>query len=424
MSVVGSAEPINMPEGNFGLGRQMVRVPYRVIVNSQNDGPLTVASAPGLPVIYSTYAWGSESNDELVLTRFESKRQGSSKTLTWIVEAIYETPETKEGRSNRDAGAGTGRRTAGEFTNPLLEIPTVKWHSSGREALLTRIYDNTTGIVKPCTASNGEVFDPPPKFIETFATLEIQRNESIAANQPGIAALYTNAINSDVFWGLPAGYWRFKEIVPERQDRQIPVAPYKFPFLRVSYVAEYNPAGWDIQLLDYGSYYWERPVNSPGGAAGAIPARRIKIKTADGHDTSAPLNGYGMPLPDRVPWTPVTGAGPGAVTIAATSPIQKFNVGDLIQFTAIPTTGSPPSSVVAPAPLSFNTVYYVISNTVTAGAQAIDVSTTPGGARIALTTTGTGWQYAYSPGVFFTIRPYNRLPFAALGLPQSFAAVQ
>ena len=416
---------MDRPSGSFELGKYVVRVPYRVVVDSVNDGPQTVASAAGLPILYSTYSYGSESNSEMLARRYEPEPIGSSKTLLWRVNVVYETPSQKEGRGGpggRDAGGGTGRVTPGEFLNPLLELPSVKFHSSGREALITRIYDNITGTFKPCTASNGEVFDPPPKFIETYGTLEISRNEPISSPQPGTALGYGNAVNSDYFWGIAPGYWRAKEIVPERQDRQLPSSPFKFAFLRVAYAFEYNPQGWDIPLLDYGSYYWARPENSSAAVPGNLPAVRRDIMTREGTKTSAPLNGNGMPLPDRVPYTPT--AASDVINIAATTPPQRFSVGDIVQFSAIPLTGSPPSSVVAPAPLSFNRVYYVVENIVTAGAQALKVSATFGGAAITLTDTGTGWQYIYSPGVFFTIRPYNRLPYAALNLPQSFALVQ
>lgn len=415
------------PEATFELGKYSIRVPYRVTTDSVNDGPLTVCQASGLPSFYAPYVWGNDSNEDAVLVRYEPKPLGTAPTKVWIVECVYETPTQKESKgsdnANRKTGGGTGRTTPGEFTNPLLEMPSVKWHSSGREALLTRIYDTITGTLKPCTASNGEVFDPPPKYIESLATLEITRNEPIGANQPSIAATYTNAVNSDTFWGVAAGYWKIKEIVPERQDRQVPNSPFKFPFLRVSYSFEYNPQGWDIQLLDYGSYYWERNFADPGGVGNPVlRATRTRIVTTDGHPTSAPLNGVGRPLPDRQPCTITDGS--DTIDIPAATPLYPFAVGDTVIFSAIQKPAE--NGIVAAAPLVFGVPYYVVSNTVTGSAQALKVSLTSGGAAITISNPSNqkGWQYIYSPGVFFPIRPYTRLPFSSLALPQSFAMVQ
>jgi hypothetical protein len=176
-------------------------------------------------------------------------------------------------------------------------------------------------------------------------------------------------------------------------------------------------------LLDYGSYFWKRPANAPSGAVGNIPATRVNIRTSQGHETSAPLNGNGMPLPDRVPYTPSVAANAN-IAVPATSPLYQFNVGDIVQITALPVAGAAINSIVAPGGLSFNQAYYIKANTVVAGAQTITLSTTPGGADIAITSVGTGWHYIYSPGVFFQIQPYNRLPFGVLGLPQNFLLVQ
>lgn len=422
---------MDRPEGSYHTGKYTVRVPYKVVVSSIQDGPQIVASAPGLPLIFSQYSFGNERNPYMFLMGFDPKPLGSPPTLTWRVDAVYETLPLKEGREGtrgNASGGGTGRQTPGEFTNPLLELPIVKFHSSGREALLTQVYDTTTGVTKPATASNGEVFDPPPKYLEPYATLEITRNEAIGARQPGIAIQYANTVNSDQFWGATAGYWRCKEIIPERQERQIPGGSFRFPFLRVSYSFEYNPNTWDIQLLDYGSYYWQRArVDQGADGQPNNAAERIQIKTKDGQPTSAPLNGNGYPLPDRAPCR--FSGGSSTITLPTTTPIQQFHVGDTVLFSATPIVGGAANAVTAPTGLAFGTAYYVVSTTpanptATQATTAITVSATRTGAAIVPSDAGSGNFYVYSPGIFFTVRPYTRLAFRALGLPQSFAQVQ
>jgi hypothetical protein len=430
MAVSGSAQLMGPPEGSFELGKYTVRVPYRVLVTDRNDGPLIVLGASGLPALYSEYSFGNESNADMLLRRYEPKHISTPGALAWRVDCVYETPQQKEeksgaGTSSRNSGGGTGRERAGQFENPLLEWPIVKTHSAGREALITRIYDNITNSFKPCTASNGEVFDPPPKYLQTFFTLEITRNEPITAAHLSIEATYTNAVNSDVFWGIAAGYWRIKEITCERQDRQLPNTPFKFAFLRVTYTIEFNPETWDLFLLDHGTYYWKRPANDNNGlptAGGNQPAEKKTIQTADGHPTSAPLNGRGQPLPDRRPYTPRQTTDP-SFSIAKMTPTYAFTDGDLVMFSGLPRQDE--TTVTAPSGISYNTAYYV-RDVVTAadGSQTFNVATTASGTRISLADTGTGHQYIYVPGVFFTIRPYSRVAFSGLGLPQSFALVQ
>ncbi len=346
MSVVGTATLTGEVEGDFETGKYEIRVYYRVIVNSRLDDPIVVCSASGLPELYSLYS-GNGTQDEMRLRKYSAVRTGDKATMVWKVTAYYSTPEIKEGKGGGNhAGGGTGRETGGEFENPLLELPVVKMTSTGREKPLTRIYDNISGSFKPCTASNGEVFDPPPRTLETMVTLSITRNEPITANHPYIAIIYTDAVNSDPFFGMFPGIWKIKEIVVERQERQIKGGA-KFPFLRVTYSFEANKEGWDERLLDYGTVYY--PDTAFPSTAPALPT---DITTARGQKTSAPLNGRGQPLMDRKQFTVV--AATDVFTVGASRPGSGTLVdGDLVQ---VANTGG-----ALPAPLREGSTYRVIS---------------------------------------------------------------
>ncbi len=485
MAVVGSAQLTGEVEGDFEAGKYNVTVYYRVVVDSRLDDPLIVCSASGLPSLFSVYE-GNGSNEEMRLRKYSASRIGDKATLVWKVGAHYSTPEVKDGgQSGKGAGGGTGRETAGEFENPLLELPTVKMTSTGREKPLTAIRDNLTGVTKPCTASNGEVFDPPPRTLETVLQIQITRNEPISANHPAIALLYTDAVNSDRWFNCNAGTCKIKEILVERQERQIQGGS-KVPFLRVTYTIECHPDGWDDRILDYGTYIWKQPA-SPANS----PMRREKIKTVEGSETSAPLNGRGQVLFDRKPFTVV--AATDVCTILADASGNTLSNGDMVQVSNI--------GGALPAPLREGVPYYVIGSTgltfklsvcsrdvritnvqISAttfvqidtsaphglsvaqvvsisgvqtvfgsfdsgginGAYAVTFVLSPtsfvitatldeddlyiGGGSIGIavdiTTAGTGTSFIWSPGVFFTIRKFRSLPFAFLNLPQSFSDVQ
>ncbi len=488
MAVVGSAQLMARDiEATFEAGKFSVRVPYRIITNDRNDGPLTVCSASGLPAFGDLYAFGNESDDEMRLRSYQPQRIGDAATLVWVVWCQYSTPEQKDygrgGEHTGGLGGGTGRESAAEFTNPLLETPSVKFHSSGREVPIFQIRDNITGTFKPATASNGEPFDPPPKTTSRVLTLEIVRNEPLSANQPAIAIQYQDAVNSDTFWGMPRGTWKVKEIVPERQERQIQGGT-RVPFLRVAYSFEGRPEGWDVNLLDYGSFYLQ---NDPKGSA--FPQKKTQFRTSEGHPTSGPLNGKGGALPGRMQFTVDTST--DIVTVPSNPAGITFSNGDLVLVEAA-------SGSTLPTPLSRRRSYYVsgssglaftLSGTVAGEIESIDFTVSPNqvttktphglttgntvviadaqciefsdtdsvintywtiivtGTRtftlngsvvaplayerggkvmrpIDITTAGTGTFYIWSPGVFFRIRPQNWLPFAALGLPGSFTQVQ
>ena len=398
---------MDRPDADFEAGRLTVRAPYRVITDSLDDGPMVVCSATGLPSIGAEYAWGNDANPYLFCKRYDPRPIGSAPTLTWKVIVEYSTPEVKEAR---DTGGGGGKISTADFTNPLGELPEIKMHSSGREELLTQIYDNFTGILKPVTASNGEVFDPPPKTLGQAITIEISRNESIATNT-GYAISFQNAVNLDPFFGFAPGYLKFKDITFNLQTRQMPNGA-QFPFLRGSYVIEYNPMGWDEKILDYGTYTWQ------AGQGGLLV--RQKIKNADGHPTAAPLNGRGQLLAMR---TPATFSGT-TMTLAVTTPQTAFQDGDLVQLNNIggglPAAQMPGSPVIAN--LQDCVTFYAVGTGVRQYRLVTDMSQEFNG--VIFVTAGTGTHYASCPGVWFTLRKYPWRSFAPLGLPQNWLLVQ
>jgi hypothetical protein len=410
MPVVGSAERSNkMPTGSFQKGKYEVRTFWRVIVDSDDDSCVTVVNATGLPLLDSTYEWGNESNEEMYAEEYITTSLGA-KTKAWEVTVVYRTPALKDD-SSEDAGGGAGRRTPGEFLNPLLELPTAKVHFSGRETLLTQIVD-VNGNLGPVAASNGEVFDPPPKYMQTIMTLTIERNEVIDADHPAIGAAYTNRLNSDYFWGIAPGFWKIKEITAEPKSRQIPGGDTN-RYLRVSYVFEYNPDGWPIELLDYGTYTWEqRP--------GPVAANPQLVKTAikiNGKEAAAPLNGKGRVLQDRLSFTVLSGS--SALTIPASTGNISYAVGDVVQ--VVSPTG------VLPSPLGRDTNYYVVDVLDSADPTQLTtfgLSLTEGGAAVEYLDSGTGSFYIWSPGVFSTVNPYESVAYANLLLPANFMACQ
>lgn len=435
MSAISIGELPGSPKASFELGRRKYTREFQVLCSSMEDGPLIASAAlaeQGI-ILFTPYDTGTEHDTEALLRTVTPERIRPG-FAAWKFTCEYSTPELKERTGSHDNGGGSGRENPGEFTNPLLELPTVKVSIESREVLLTQIFDTAVGTLKPCTASNGEVFDPPPKVLERYMVLTISRNERLTANHPAIGLMYQDAVNSDTFWRLPPGVWKVRSIVAERQQRQLPGGG-QFAYLRCEYSFEGKalkivnlanlslpPANtivssWDIQLLDYGSYYYITPppsATSSLGAGGFVAPNgnspvRMPFRTRDGHPTSGMLDGQGGALPDRVTFT-VSGS-----TLTVPNSSYPFKNGLQVQLWSI---GGD-----LPDPLQPNGAYYVVNSS---GPRYVSfqLSETQGGDAIELTDAGSGTLFIGTSGVFLQIRPYNRLPFGLLRLPQSFRQVQ
>jgi hypothetical protein len=243
-------------------------------------------------------------------------------------------------------------------------------------------------------------------MLKRYVTLEISRNEPITAPHPALSIQYMNAVNADVFWGMSPGVWMCKDIVAERQVRQIPGGG-EAVFLHVSYQFEGTDT-WDIQLLDYGTYYFRNDPTAPTHAT--MPA----FMTREGHPTAGPLNGQGGALIRNVPFTVTLGGNTVTFGVGAMGQFSLVN-GQAIQVKNI--GGVLPTPTASGKPLVPGTPYY-IRNVV--GLNQCDLTSDPAGASFLWADAGTPVNYADQPAVYNLIRPYPRLRYAPLGLPQSF----
>jgi hypothetical protein len=406
MGFIGTAQlrPSTGPV-TWDNGKYSIREIFRIITdNVQMEGD-QVLYCPGMPRIYDPHP----RLPLLRARRFQADRIMPASAI-WEAEVTFETPERREGygagpRQN-ESTRGTGVETPGQNTNPLLELPSIKFDFTEREIPITQVVDAITQITKPPTSSNGEIYDPPPKMLKVTMTLDIARNEPLWANHPALGIAYANAQNADVFWGMSAGVWRMKKISPERQVKQLTDGGTAV-FLRVVYQLEATDT-WDLYLLDYGSYYLTVNV-SPG--MGTSAAMTTRFTTSDQYPTVGPLDGQGGALARN---RQVTASG-NFLTIVSPAPGNVLLVNSIVQFSNV--GGHVPGGLTAGA------AYYVINpNGVPSTFQ---VSLTQGGQPITLTDTGTGTTYVSQPAVYNIIRPPpGRKPFAPLGLPQSWFEVQ
>jgi hypothetical protein len=459
-------------------GKYQIKEIFRIITdNVQMEGD-QVLSCPGMPRIYDPHP----RLPLLRARRFQADRIMPASTI-WEAEVTFETPERREGygagpRQN-ESTRGTGVETPGQNTNPLLELPSIKFDFTEREVPITQVTDAVTQIVKPPTSSQGEPYDPPPKMLKVTMTLDIARNEPLWANHPALGIAYANAQNADKFWGMAPGVWRIKKISPERQVKQQPDGGTAV-FLRVVYQLEAADT-WDLYVLDYGTWYLA--VNASPGM-GTAAAQIIKFQTSDGHPTAGALDGQGGPLVRNRQVTINTGT--STITIVSPAPGNTLNNGNIVTFNnvngALPIGIAPGTAYfvrnVAGFPLgnSFQIADTIDGNVLTVGSfsrgaflssgkpEATNMIATgiaigmnisgngiPGGTTVTAVepaaglivmsanatvddfqiltftaaATTTGVTFVSQPAVWNIIRPPpGRKPFAPLGLPQSWFEVQ
>jgi len=280
------------PQARFDYGEHELVIKFRVFANSVFVGPIEVVTCPGLPIQGDLYAYGAEFHPTARCRTVVPERQYPNSTV-WIVTATYRTPELKggggsggDGADRADSGGGSGEEQDGQFENPMLEIPEMEWGDETIQIPITQVYDTSTASIIPCKASNGEIFVPAPVKEENRMTLTITRNEHILSAHPATGLQYQQTVNSDVFWGSPAGTVKCQSITFNRQAKQL--ALYTIPYLRVKYVFKFL-SDWDKLILDSGSFYKE----SVGTAE-----RKIRFKGDDGQPIQGLLDGTGHKLAD------------------------------------------------------------------------------------------------------------------------------
>jgi hypothetical protein len=292
MATVGFAVPIyDEPEGDFAPGDYDLVRKFQVETNSLDDGPFTVTRAPGVPLLYSTYATPNEFHGYVRCKRITAKRRAPGSRF-WEVTCQYRTPEAKEGGSGGGGPSGTGgglpTEVAGEHENPMLELPELKTDSENVQEPVSRVYNPDTGETTWIKNSAGYIISPPPMRDSGRLKMTISRNEPLSAPHPYLNIYYQNAVNSDVFWNSQAGQAKIMAIDAQRQIK-ILAAGAILAYLRVTYVIHFRP-DWDTELLDAGPTYRESLDLTK-------PPRQFV--TAEGHPTTGPLNGQGMRLPDN-----------------------------------------------------------------------------------------------------------------------------
>lgn len=240
MSVVNVKYDDGYDQNELSLDSYTAKRRYTVLLSAAAAGnDITARQATGVPRIGDGI-----SGTSLICTKLPTKAVGNSRTLFEVI-AEYEVP--KPGGGNQ--GSTTG--------NPLDEPAEIRWGSSQSVANVDVDIHGT-----PITNSADEPFDPPPTQDIDDPVLYITRNE--ASFDPNILVTYRGAVNSDTFYGAPAGEARMIDLGAQRVIVGTTVAYWKvnyaIQFRRVHPNTTADKAWW-LRQLNQG--YRQKTSNGP-----------------------------------------------------------------------------------------------------------------------------------------------------------------
>jgi hypothetical protein len=308
LAIVGNAVELpGSPRASFAVGKHTIDRKFLVQTDDVATGPIEVCLAPGLPVQFQRYSFGEEWHPTCRARSHDPERLGTSKY--WVVTVHYETPERKE-RAGRDGGntgagndpnsgdgGGTGDEKDGQFENLELEIPQLQCHYEVEKIPVEGIYNSKTQNYEPLRASTGEIYNPPAMMDASSLVITITRNEPLTANPQVVASLYMDAVNSDNYFGFKPGYLKMQSITFSREVKQVLNGLIQIPYLRVTYIMRSRALGWDLKLLDKGTWFYLQ--NSQDLTK---PKIKQAFLTDDGSRRDGLLDGNGGKLPDNGNW--------------------------------------------------------------------------------------------------------------------------
>ncbi len=198
--------------------------------------------------------------------RKSASRVGNS--LYWQVEVEYSTPEKGQDEEENE--------------DPLEDKPTMSISYEDREEVITGTLDSDRTRQNGIRNSAGELFDPPPMRTVSSLVLTIGQNYGTNFNAVASAVTYMDCINSDTFLGLGPKTCKICSVSPKTETRQ--VGDEKKDYLHIEWTIKVKPT-WDLELLDYGSYYLD-------------DGKKVEFKTDDAHPYQGLLNGSGEKVAD------------------------------------------------------------------------------------------------------------------------------
>jgi len=262
------------------LRRRSYEQKWLVRTDNAADGPALVKNDPRVPQYGSYYQTGTEYDSFARLRERDCEQVSPDSNLLWVVTCRFDTMA--------DNGAGD---TLLPPPQPYDDPPIAEWDAhEDKEPAYFCYGDNEEQL--PITNSALDFYDPPPERIVTAQIFKVQRN--LSDFNPVQWALYSNAVNSDSWYGFAPGMVLFK---PPKAKL---VAQRGFGYWQTQFEFHINYRGWFHYMWDAGMREYLPPDN--GAAVGRRnDGKKVgynHLKNEDGTFVTHPvlLNGNGRRL--------------------------------------------------------------------------------------------------------------------------------
>ncbi len=295
MSVIRVDGPITWTMTQDDQSHREYKAVWLVETNDSRDGPATVLSAPGLPVVGSPWRIGNDV-DLWAWCRFIADVkpvQTGDATIQWYVTLTFSTKPQDPQKA---------RCIDSKFENPLSEPPVISGstHKFTREAMHD-IYG------APILSSSWEMLrGKENEWDEGYPTIKIVQNVASSYQALTLPNAMMNSLNALPLWGLASRCIKLSNFSFERKFYGT-----CFPYFARTLEFEANYETWDRNLLDMGSavlrgHTEQRPLGGtywildkvkgigpdPFNASDFVAYKDSK---GDKHHAGVVLNGRGLP---------------------------------------------------------------------------------------------------------------------------------
>lgn len=278
MSVVEISD-IAAPQLSSSLtGGTTITRKLKAVVDSLDDGPLTIKLHASCPKEGQTYAFRDESDTTFVCNAVtidpKSDSGGLERGLAYDVTVTY---------SNSVNSEAVGE----DEENPLDDPPVVRFNRN--------TYQKPALVDKDGVAIvNGadESFDPPVMRTFHSPVLNIVRNE--ASFSPSAQYQLEDVVNSDAFAGAPAGHWKMSPPIAEKFTRG------SYTYWRVEYEIEYSEQPWNPTGIMAQGYRYRKSAGGPSQvyldpATNTPPSGPLLLKLDGTESPVSPVDGTRLP---------------------------------------------------------------------------------------------------------------------------------
>lgn len=228
---------------------------YLIQAAHRNISRFVIQAWPGLPQVGDLYIVGQDVIQSLRCSRRRLRRRDDSDVI-WEMECEYSSKQKEKEEEEEEEPLDK---------KPEIDIDFETYQTVAEGAL---ILDESTDADETADTSSipffgralvntaGEPFDPQPEMDQVRPVMTITYNEAFL-NIP-LLMFYANTVNKTNWLGCPPRSWK----MGGPRIRRVQEAQHRY--WSVSLTFTFNSQGWDLQILNQGTYYLDG-----GGPSGA-----------------------------------------------------------------------------------------------------------------------------------------------------------